>query len=194
MTTLSSIAKLPRPELTDPPNAPTAFINLTNALDPLVIPRFNGPTARDTAIPSPGAGQHAYLTDSNSLTRYDSDAGQWVSYNLPSQTTAGLAVSAGFTLTGATFLGKKVNGVCSIFAVIPVIADITPVGSNITPDKQMCIIPNGYRPPGQASYSFDNGTVGGDGIIGIDGVCLLRTAYGTIQAGTNIRLFATYVQ
>lgn len=80
MTTLSSIAKLPRPELTDPPNAPTAFVNLTNVLDTLVIPKYSSASARDTAIPAPTQGQHAFLNDSDSLTVYSDSAGRWITY------------------------------------------------------------------------------------------------------------------
>lgn len=194
MSTLSPIAKLPRPELTDPPNVPTALINLTNALDPLVIPRFANSTARNIAIPSPTAGQHAYLTESNALTRYDSSVGDWVSYNTTSQTSSGLVVSAGFTLTGSTFLAKKINGVCSIYLYVPVISDITPSGQNITPDRKMCEIPAGYRPPDTIGISFDNGTVGGEGIINTDGSVYLRTVSGAIAAASGIRFSATFVQ
>lgn len=81
MADLSAIAKLPRPGLEDPPNGPAAFVNLTNALDTQVIPRFSSTAARDLAIPSPTDGQHAYLTVSHTLTVYKGDLGEWVPYS-----------------------------------------------------------------------------------------------------------------
>lgn len=80
MATLSTIAKLPRPELSDPPNAPSAFTNLTDTLDKMVIPRFASATARDTAIPSPVQGQHAFLDDGDILTVYSDNYGRWMQY------------------------------------------------------------------------------------------------------------------
>lgn len=80
MATLSAIAKLPRPELSDPPNAPSAFTNLTDTLDKLVIPKFASATARDTAIPSPFSGQHAFLEDGDVLTVYSDNYGRWMQY------------------------------------------------------------------------------------------------------------------
>lgn len=81
MTTNSPIANLPIPELTDPPNGPAAFQALANALDPITIPRFASASARDLKIPSPSDGQHAYLTDSHSLTVYKADLGAWTPYS-----------------------------------------------------------------------------------------------------------------
>lgn len=80
MATLSAIAKLPRPELTDPPNAISAFVNLTNTLDKIVIPLYASAPARDVDIPSPTPGQHAFLNDSDSLTVYSDSAGRWLTY------------------------------------------------------------------------------------------------------------------
>lgn len=193
MTTLSPIAKLPRPELVDQPNAPSAFISLTNTLDKVVIPAFPSAAARDLALPAPTGGQHAWLTDSNSLTRYDTSVAGWRSYNIADQTITGLTVTSGFTLTGATFLGKQVNGVCTVSAQIPVTVDIVPSGSNITPDKLMCTLPVGYRPPVVMSFNYDNGTVGGDGIVGVNGDVTLRTASGPITTPSNIRFSSTFV-
>ena len=64
------IAALPWPELTDIPNAQTAFQNLANAIDPLVIPRFASATARDAAITSPTDGQACARTDLHALQTY----------------------------------------------------------------------------------------------------------------------------
>lgn len=87
MATLSPIAKLPRPELTDSPNAPAAFTNLTNALDPLVIPRFNTTFLRDAAIPSPTSGQHAWIVSTNTLTVYNSSTASWNVYGAGNSVT-----------------------------------------------------------------------------------------------------------
>lgn len=81
MATSSPFANLPRPSLSDPPNAEAAFVNLTNALDPIVIPKFTSGPARDLKIPSPTDGQHAFLTDSHTLYVYKADLGEWVPYS-----------------------------------------------------------------------------------------------------------------
>lgn len=64
------IASLPWPELSDIPNAQTAFQNLANAVDPLVIPRFASATARDAAITAPTDGQTVARTDLHALQAY----------------------------------------------------------------------------------------------------------------------------
>lgn len=86
MATVSAIASLPRPDLADPPNGPSAFNSLTDALDKTIIPRFGSAAARDAKITSPSGGQHAWLTDSNTLTAYSTAQGDWVSY--PVKTSA----------------------------------------------------------------------------------------------------------
>lgn len=66
------IAALPYPELTDIPNAQTAFQNLATALDTKVIPKFATSVARDAAIPSPVAGMLVYRTDIKGYQTYES--------------------------------------------------------------------------------------------------------------------------
>lgn len=63
---------LPYPELTDTPNALTAFQNLALALDTKVIPKFATSVARDAAIPSPVDGQVCYMTDRKGFLTYKS--------------------------------------------------------------------------------------------------------------------------
>lgn len=67
-------SSLPYPELTDIPNALTAFQNLALALDTKVVPKFATSVARDSAIPSPVEGQLCYRTDINGLQEYN---GSW---------------------------------------------------------------------------------------------------------------------
>lgn len=62
---------LPYPELTDIPNALTAFQNLALALDTKVIPKFGSSSARDSAIPAPVAGQACYRTDIKGYQYYE---------------------------------------------------------------------------------------------------------------------------
>lgn len=66
------IAALPYPELTDIPNAQTAFQNLALGLDTKVIPKFATSVARDAAIPSPVAGMLVFMTDRNGYLTYKS--------------------------------------------------------------------------------------------------------------------------
>lgn len=75
----TTISGLPYPELTDIPNAQTAFSNLATALDSIVIPRYATSTARDTAIGSPGDGQHLYRQDIHVPQYYSAVTGGYVS-------------------------------------------------------------------------------------------------------------------
>lgn len=76
------IAALPYPELTDIPNAQTAFSNLATALDTIVVPRYASTAARDTAIASPGDGQHCFRTDIHVPQYYSAVTGGYVSPGL----------------------------------------------------------------------------------------------------------------
>lgn len=78
-------SSLPYPELTDIPNAQTAFQNLALALDTKVVPKFASSAARDTAIPSPVEGQLCYRTDINGLQEYN---GSWRPANIINCTSA----------------------------------------------------------------------------------------------------------
>lgn len=71
------IAGLPWPELTDIPNAQTAFQNLANALDTQTIPKFASTTARGAAIPTPVDGQHVYRTDLHAPQFYHAGMAAW---------------------------------------------------------------------------------------------------------------------
>ncbi len=63
MTLLTPTAAIPYPELTDIPNAQSAFQALALALDTKVIPRFATAAARSVAITSPVAGMVTYRAD-----------------------------------------------------------------------------------------------------------------------------------
>lgn len=135
MASLSSIAKLPKPDLTDPPNGPGAFQNLTSALDLIVIPRFNSSAARDAAIPAPSGGQHAWLSDSNTLTVYSTSAAGWITY--PMKSTAGVwqsedTTSQTFTSTTAV-TGSPVVGL--VFTAPPSGMVALTVAGNIQSDS-----------------------------------------------------------
>lgn len=70
MSQNTPIAALPWPELTDIPNAQSAFKTLAEALDTKVIPKYANPTARDAAQPSPVDGAVCYLTDRGGFQSY----------------------------------------------------------------------------------------------------------------------------
>lgn len=99
MGTFSAQANLPRPSLTDLPNGPAAFNSLTDALDPLVIPKFASVTARNAAIPSPVAGQVCWITALRRLEMYDSVSG-WVAATDFRATTTLAATAASITISG----------------------------------------------------------------------------------------------
>lgn len=146
MASQSVIAKLPRPGLLDPPNGPGAFQNLTDALDLVVIPRFNSSAARNAAIPAPSGGQHAWLTDSNTLTVFSVAIGDWVTYAAKTG-TAWIQAEDATSITGITSVtaipGTPVVGV-SFVAPQSGAVDIT-VGGSIQSDSNATSILLGYE-------------------------------------------------
>lgn len=106
--------------------------------------------------------------------------------------TTGLSPATGFSVNA--LLAKKTSGVCSIFVYLGVTTTITVSGGNISPDTLCCTLPSGTWPPAIAACVWDNGTAGGGGIINTDGTVYLRSATGSISAGSNIQIAATYVQ
>lgn len=121
------------------------------------------------------------------LQRVDSDI---TGLRTPQQTSSDLVLASGFSLI--EFLGKKIDTVCSVWLYITSNNAITASGGNIT-DTLMCTLPSGYRPPTYTSAIWGNGTVDGEALIGPDGKVTLRTANGSISAGSNIRLHATFL-
>lgn len=79
MTQLTPISALPWPELTDIPNAQTAFNALATAADSLTQPRYATKTARDAAITSPADGQLAYRQDIHAPQYYHGGVSGYVS-------------------------------------------------------------------------------------------------------------------
>lgn len=170
MATQSNIAKLPRPDLADPPNGPSAFTSLTNALDLLVIPRFNNAAARDATITSPTGGQHAWLSDSSTLTVWSTTISQWLTYGAaPGNLGRAITYMGSATMTGGTFtLTNTMADVpgCSLSVpttkstamfLINFTADYSTTGVNVGTGVVACNIGGSDQSP-QINYSAPTST------------------------------------
>lgn len=74
-------AALPYPALSAVPNVPSDMQALANATDPLVIPKYATTTARNTANPTPTAGDLCYVTNVSLYYYYSADATAWVGFS-----------------------------------------------------------------------------------------------------------------
>lgn len=108
------------------------------------------------------------------------------------RTTTGMTVPSGFTTN--SFRGNKISGVVSVYLYIHTNNPIAVAGNNITPDLHIATLPAKWWPPEVTTIAWDNGTVGGVGLINTNGAVYLRTSSGNIGDETNIRTSATFVQ
>lgn len=108
-------------------------------------------------------------------------------------TTSGLSAASGFAVND--FAGYREGRTTMIDAyLIRTGGTITENGGNIA-DTTCCTIPNGWRPTHQTiNGMWDNGVVSGGFVVGTDGICTLRTATGSITAGTNLRLHIVFIK
>lgn len=144
MTTFTPVSQLPRPDASDPPNAPAQLSDLTTRLDTLVIPKFVSASARNAAIPAPVDGQVAWVGDSRTLTAYRSDIGDWVNY--PTYQDGTLTVTgSGNNFTRTVTFPKP-------FAAIPrVYCSIT---SGLSTTARCCVRPTSIGTTGFTMFLF----------------------------------------
>lgn len=109
MTVYSAINQIPSPELTDIPNAQTAFQALSAVIDTLLVPRFASTALRDAFITAPVEGMMCYVAGEYVPEIYDGT--RWItqrelrygkgatsnSANVTAETTL-------FTIPSVTFL------------------------------------------------------------------------------------------
>jgi hypothetical protein len=107
--------------------------------------------------------------------------------SLDDSTATGLVAATGFSVN--SFAGRRSRGnvVLDIY-LNRTGATITATSGNIT-DTLCCTVPAGWRVPHQTISGFwDTGVTGGGAVMGTDGLTTLRTAYGDLASGGNIRL------
>lgn len=109
MTVYSQINQIPSPELTDIPNAQTAFQAVSAVIDSLLVPRFASTALRDAYITSPVEGQICYVSGGYGIELYDGT--RWVKqtalkYGVGSTSNSAnvMTETTVLTLTNVTFL------------------------------------------------------------------------------------------
>ena len=181
--------------LTDSPDAGKLAKDIANALAQRTVMRFSSASARGATLSGANApvdGMATWLQDTNSLEVYD--GGAWVTPQ-PSltSTTSGLSAGSGFSVNN--FYGYRQGRFTTLDMYLTRSGGNLPLSSGNLPDIVCCTAPSGWRPTHDTiNGSWDNGVVGGGFVIGIDGVCTLRTSDGTIESGTNLRLHIAFLK
>lgn len=109
------------------------------------------------------------------------------------ETTTGFVV--GVDLTLLNFQLRRTAGVCVLIVHLSFDTAGNLSGSGNLPDRELGTLPAGWGPTGQSvMWAGDNGYYTVTGIIhASNGVVEARAAVGDIEAGTNLRLTATYI-
>lgn len=141
------------------------------------------------------AGQYR---DTGILERWDGSA--WSTYQPPAPAAetnnSAAAVTAAFGWSVVAFEARRTHGVCSWTVTV------TRTGSTITvpadgqiEDVLMCRIPLGWRPATYTEATGSDGWGHGAPQVQSDGQIIMRSwsSNGTIQAGRNIAISASYV-
>jgi hypothetical protein len=119
-----------------------------------------------------------------------------------SSTTTGLTAASGFTINSGGFYGYRFGKVVAIDLYMHRSGTtITTASGNIT-DTTIATLPAGWRPTHNTiNGAWDDGITFGGWVVGTDGICTLRTAYGDIVGdatqsgqGRNLRLHITFIQ
>lgn len=181
--------------LTDAPDASKLAQDLANAIAPRSVMRFASASARGAALAgttAPVEGMTTWLLDVERLEVYDGSG--WIT---PPQslvsTASGLSTASGFSLND--FAGHREGRVTAIDVYLARTGStITASGGNI-PDTVCCTLPSGWRPTHQTiNGTWDNGEAGGGFVVGTDGICTLRSATGSIDNGSNLRLHVVFIK
>lgn len=115
-----------------------------------------------------------------------------VSLNVQVNNSPG-AVQSGFTLVGVVQRTLLNNKLVYIRLEITTNAALTPTGTNLTTDPSVFVF-NANLPSEPTNGTWSNGAVDGEAQLGTDGNCILRTASGTVTAGSGIRLAFSYIR
>ncbi|MFD4880005.1 hypothetical protein ACFWOB_42505 [Streptomyces sp. NPDC058420] len=121
----------------------------------------------------------------------------------PTLTTAtGLVAATGFTVSD--FRGYRTGHNVELnMYLFRSGATIAVSGAGNLADTACCTVPSGWRPTsGTINGNWDDGTAEGGFVVGVDGICTLRTTNGepivgeatTAGSGRNLRLHITFIQ
>lgn len=175
--------------LLDAPNASNLAQNIANGIASRSVLRFPSASARGatlTGASAPVDGTTTWLQDVNRLEVYN--GASWVTPE-PSlvSTTSGVSTGSGFALTD--FFGFRQGRSVTIDVYLTRTGSaIASTKGNIA-DTVVCTLPSGWRPTHDTiTGCFDTGIVHGGWVVGVDGICTLRTASDDIASGTNLRL------
>lgn len=111
------------------------------------------------------------------------------------QTDDTFTAASGFSVITADL--RKTAGVCTISLRLNVTSTIAAESDGNITDQSVGVLPSGYRPATDQHYAvWSNSIVGGTCSISDTGIVTLRTAVPnvSIEAGTNMRISATFVQ
>ena len=181
--------------LTDAPDASKLAKDLANALAQRGVMRFASASARGatlTGATAPVDGMATWLQDTNSFEVYD--GGAWVTPQPAlTSTTSGLVAGSGFTVN--SFYGFRQGRNTTLDMYLGRSGGNLALASGNLPDTICCTVPSGWRPTHDTiNGAWDNGVAGGGFVIGVDGICTLRTSDGTIESGTNLRLHIAFLK
>lgn len=181
--------------MTDAPSIPDAVKLLADGVIPRGILRFASASARGAALSgatAPVEGMVSYLLDTNSFEVYDGSTWFTPQPALTS-TTSGLSASSGFSVN--SFYGFRQGRVTTLDMYLARTGGNLPLSSGNLPDVVCCTVPANWRPTHDTiNGTWDNGVVGGGFVVGVDGICTLRTSDGTIESGTNLRMHVVFIK
>ena len=101
------------------------------------------------------------------------------------------AAASGFTATVAQVSTALNGSLVELVLEVTNTSAITATSGNIT-DTTIYTLDAAYRPTTRKSFSWQNGTVGGQGILQADGTVVLTTASDSIGASTSIKMQLSY--
>jgi hypothetical protein len=181
--------------MTDAPSIPDAVKLLADGVIPRGVLRFASASARGAALSgatAPVKGMVSFLQDTNSFEVYDGAAWFTPQPSL-SSTTSGLSAASGFSVN--SFYGFRQGRVTTLDMYLARTGGNLPLSSGNLPDVVCCTVPSAWRPTHDTiNGTWDNGVVGGGFVVGVDGICTLRTSDGTIESGTNLRMHVVFIK
>jgi hypothetical protein len=178
-------------QMTDAPSIPDAIKALADGVIPRSVLRYASASDRGAAIDAPVEGMVTYREDANVLEVYTGSA--WVTPpSTVTSTTSGLTSLTGFAIN--SFYGLKEGRTVALdISLERTGGAITNTNGNIA-DTACCVVPSGWRPTHQTiNGPWDSGTESGSFVIGVDGICTLRTSSDNINTGANLRLHITFI-
>lgn len=179
-------------QTTDAPSIPDAIRALADGVIPRSVMRFASASARGATLTDPVEGMTTYLLDANRIEVYNGSSWITPEPSLVSGTT-GLSATSGFSVID--FYGYRQGRMTTIDMFLTRTGGtINATNGNIA-DTVCAIVPTSWRPTHDTiTGCWDNGSVHGGFVIGIDGICTLRTASADIGSGTNLRLHLTFLR